>query len=518
MSFQYFRFLFTRNIVILAILLFSVFIITDAKANDGKDNKQSFTSDSDYKYLETGKITKIRAGSVDTIHRLVFEVSKKFETEVQILNFPFRIVFNIPGPYSWEVLEKDLAEIVSTDYIEGFRYGMFDANTFRVVVDLNRAMVLQKSFLLDNKGKDGYRFVIDLRDVSGANANAKTVSRASLVDDKYTAIAVQSNNSLNLEAFSLFEEKLRSAQHVFFDNLSYPAPKIPDRKLIVTIDPGHGGKDPGAVTGDLQEKELVLDMSKRIGSILMKHPEVGVVLTRNDDFYVPLRDRVLISKYANSNLFVSIHADKAVTQDASGLSVYTLSEIASDASSYYIASNENKSDSIAGVSVNEDDEQVVKILNSLSQRYNLNESINLAGEILNKAQKNINLLENPRRSASFVVLKTNEIPSVLVEIGFLSNTDDVKFYNDIVNRNLAALSIADGILQYLERTGQLTVDYKPIVGEIEKAVLESKKKLEDRQRAIEETAFLEAERKAQEEAAAIEEERQKQESRGQVAS
>ncbi len=468
MKIQYLLGFFKKNIVI----LFTVFTVLFLNLNlaNAKET-QKFTTEEDYKYLAPGQITKVRSGSVDSIHRLVFEVTKEFEANIEMLSFPFRIVFNIPAPYEWKVSEEDLAEIVSNDYIEGFRYGVFDANTFRVVIDLNRAMVLQRSFLLKNNGeKEGYRFVIDLRESISSNSTTKSVSRVSVIDEKYKNITSQHDTSLSLDSFNMFEEKLRKAQHIFFDTISYPAPKIPDRPVIVTLDPGHGGKDPGATVEDLQEKDLVLDMSKRIGSILMRHPEVGVVLTRNDDFYVPLRDRVLISRYVNSNLFVSIHADKAVTQEASGLSVYTLSEIASDASSYYIASNENKSDTIAGVSASEDDEQVIKILNSLSQRYNLNESINLAGEILNSAQQDIKLLENPKRSAAFVVLKTNEIPSVLVELGFLSNQNDVEFYKTVVNRNSAALSIAKGILYYLSRTGQLKEDYVPIIEEIETAV------------------------------------------------
>jgi N-acetylmuramoyl-L-alanine amidase len=204
---------------------------------------------------------------------------------------------------------------------------------------------------------------------------------------------------------------------------------LPSRKprppRLLMIDPGHGGRDPGAigVTGT-HEKDVTLDVARRMGEALSARPGVTVKLTRDEDIFLPLEERVKISRDAHADLFLSVHADSAPNREARGLSVYTLSEKGSDDFSRSLAEHENEADLMGGVDLPPADKEVTAILFDLAARRARNTAQRAKSDFVQAMGHGWRLLERPMRAANFVVLRAPDVPSMLVETGFLSNPRD----------------------------------------------------------------------------------------------
>ncbi|MDD2325291.1 MAG: N-acetylmuramoyl-L-alanine amidase [Alphaproteobacteria bacterium] len=199
----------------------------------------------------------------------------------------------------------------------------------------------------------------------------------------------------------------------------------PKPPRLLMIDPGHGGHDPGAIgVSGSKEKDIVLDISRRMDEVVAKTTSVRVKLTREEDVFIPLSDRVEMGCEARADLFVSIHADSAPNQGARGLSAYTLSEKASDQFASLLADKENKADMMGGLSVPVQDKEVAAILFDLAARRTRNTAQRVKVGFIKGIGRRWQLLEQPMRSANFAVLRSPEVPSLLVETGFLSNKSD----------------------------------------------------------------------------------------------
>ena len=231
-----------------------------------------------------------------------------------------------------------------------------------------------------------------------------------------------------------------------------PLQKIPKKPPIIVIDAGHGGVDSGTigVTG-IYEKNLVLSYAKAIKEKLLKSGKYRVQLTRDGDYFIPLRERVAIARKAGANLFVSIHADSADDMAARGLSVYTVSEKSSDKEAAALAARENKSDIIGGMDLSDARPDVADILISLSQRATKNNSAFFADLLVLTLGDRVHLLQHTHRFAGFAVLKAPDIPSVLVEIGFLSHPKEEKLLQSKIYREKVIAGIAAGIDSYFAR-------------------------------------------------------------------
>jgi N-acetylmuramoyl-L-alanine amidase len=194
---------------------------------------------------------------------------------------------------------------------------------------------------------------------------------------------------------------------------------------MIVIDAGHGGIDPGAlgITG-IYEKEITLSVAQTLRDLLAATGQYDVRLTRDDDNFIRLRDRIAIARAAGADLFLSLHADAHETADLRGASVYTLSENASDEEAEALAAKENKADLIAGVDLSSESEVVTGILIDLAQRETKNHSVQFARLLIDAIGGEAHLLRNTHRYAGFAVLKAPDVPSVLVELGYLSNTED----------------------------------------------------------------------------------------------
>ncbi|HYC03595.1 MAG TPA: N-acetylmuramoyl-L-alanine amidase [Azospirillaceae bacterium] len=222
-------------------------------------------------------------------------------------------------------------------------------------------------------------------------------------------------------------------------------PKAAARKAVprvIVIDPGHGGKDPGAIGAKgLLEKDVTLDIGRELGRLLGRAKGIQVRLTRDSDEFLTLRERVRIGRAAKADLFISIHADSAPNRNARGLSAYTLSETASDEFAQALAKQENLADGL-GVDIQHQDADVAAILLDLSARRVKTASLAAKQAIIRAAGRELTLLENPMRSANFAVLKAPDVPSVLVETGFLSNPKDEAQLRDPARRKRIAAILA----------------------------------------------------------------------------
>ena len=209
-----------------------------------------------------------------------------------------------------------------------------------------------------------------------------------------------------------------------------PAAKPAQLRHIVALDPGHGGKDPGAIgMRGTYEKEITIAVATDLARRLEATGRYRVLMTRRSDMFLPLEDRVRVAQKADSLLFMSLHADSAPTREARGFSVYTLSEKASDSLAAAIAKRENAVDRVAGIDLSKHPKEVRSILLDLLHRETKNNSLMMAETLVQTLDPPFTSLVRPHRQANFAVLRAPEIPSVLVEMGFLSNPDDEKLLN-----------------------------------------------------------------------------------------
>jgi N-acetylmuramoyl-L-alanine amidase len=228
-----------------------------------------------------------------------------------------------------------------------------------------------------------------------------------------------------------------------------PARKPRPPRLLM-IDPGHGGRDPGAIgISGTHEKDVTLDIARRMADALSIQPGLTVKLTRDEDVFLPLQERVKVSREANADLFLSIHADSAPNTTARGLSVYTLSEHASDNFAKLLADHENEADLRGGMDLPPADKEVTAILADLAVRRTRNTAQHAKASFVEAVGRNWHLLERPMRAANFVVLRAPDVPSMLVETGFLSNPQDEKILREPQERERIARLMARDLTNIL---------------------------------------------------------------------
>ncbi|MEI9927885.1 MAG: N-acetylmuramoyl-L-alanine amidase [Sphingomonas sp.] len=299
--------------------------------------------------------------------------------------------------------------------IAAIRQGVHDETGARIVFDLARpAIVSEGSF-----GRDGRTLTLELR----------------TVDDARFARAASEGRMEFLPPFTY----LQPARHAYSVSVAVPPrpgatalPRIygndPSRPLVV-IDAGHGGHDPGAISpsGGLREKDLTLRMALAIRDELLKSGRVRVALTREDDRFLILQERYGIARRLGANLFISIHCDSASSSEASGATIYTLSEVASDKEAARLAARENKADIISGVDLGAQNPDISSILIDLTQRETMNTSASFARLLGREAMPLMPIKANYHRMASLMVLKAPDMPSILFETGYISNERDAQF-------------------------------------------------------------------------------------------
>ncbi len=390
--------------------------------------------------------------------RLVLELTQRADYRVFLLNEPMRLVLELP-PAAWRLD----APPASAGVIAGYRYGQFDAETARLVIDLAQPARVRHSGYDLVVGRKTHRLVLDLEavpaEVFAAEVQPWTSSGATLKTpappppEAPPAVARAANAPPLPPAAAPPPRPNVAAATAPAAGAARPGPRRTETRKVIALDPGHGGVDPGAVgAGGSHEKDLTLAMAREIRRQLEATGRYRVVMTRDEDVFVQLRDRVAKARAADADLFLSIHADSIGSSHTRGASVYTLSETASDAEAAALAARENRADIIAGVDLSVENRDVASILIDLAQRETMNRSAALAGVLVAELGREIQLLPSkPHRFAGFAVLKAPDIPSVLLELGYLSNRQDEVLLGRPHHRSKIASAIVRAIDDHFGR-------------------------------------------------------------------
>lgn len=376
-------------------------------------------------------ITSMRIGQGVGSVRIVFDADRKFDYKVFLLSEPKRLVIDTFDVKVSPEIEK---YVDKNNLVTKTRLGSVGTDGIRIVFDLQKPAIVKKAFMLAPQSNFGWRFVIDVSIASEREFSSKVGSKYALSNENSFAGSYSSSSSK-----------------------SSSKAKTVNKKKIIVLDPGHGGKDPGAIGySGVYEKNITLAMAKELKVILEKEG-YKVHLTRSTDIFIPLRDRVKIARKYNADLFMSIHADSAVNRSAKGLSVYTLSETASDKEAAALAERENKADVVAGLNLLEHSKEVSDILINLAQRETMNRSSEFASFMVQEMRKSVKLRDNTHRFAGFAVLKAPDVPSVLLEMGYLSNRTEERLLKQKDYRRKLAVSTSKAVEKYFDNMQHASV-------------------------------------------------------------
>ena len=376
-------------------------------------------------------ITSMRIGQGVGSVRIVFDADRKFDYKVFLLNEPKRLVIDTFDVKVSPEIEK---YVDKNNLVTKTRLGSVGTDGIRIVFDLQKPAIVKKAFMLAPQSNFGWRFVIDVSIASEREFSSKVGSKYALSNENSFAGSYSSSSSK-----------------------SSSKAKTVNKKKIIVLDPGHGGKDPGAIGySGVYEKNITLAMAKELKVILEKEG-YKVHLTRSTDIFIPLRDRVKIARKYNADLFMSIHADSAVNRSAKGLSVYTLSETASDKEAAALAERENKADVVAGLNLLEHSKEVSDILINLAQRETMNRSSEFASFMVQEMRKSVKLRDNTHRFAGFAVLKAPDVPSDLLEMGYLSNRTEERLLKQKDYRRKLAVSTSKAVEKYFDNMQHASV-------------------------------------------------------------
>jgi N-acetylmuramoyl-L-alanine amidase len=362
----------------------------------------------------------------ETVFQLT--LTRGVTAEVYSLAKPYRVIIDLPDVGF--TLPADAGRD-GRGLVRAYRYGQFAEGKARIVLDTTGPVTIARAAMTNARSGSGVVLTVELRPsnavafgegTGGGRQAAETAPAPATLDPAPVAL-----------------------------------PKADQDKPVIVIDPGHGGIDPGAVgAGNLLEKHLVFAVAKRVQEQLESTGRFTVVMTRARDVFVSLSDRLTISRKAQSDLFISIHADSiepTYAQSIKGATIYTLSERASDAEARAIAEKENASDLIAGLDVakGEDNDDVKNILIDLMKRETANFSAEFSRTLVRNLKSNVSLSRDPERAAAFKVLRQTHAPSVLVELGYVSNPDESRQMQSVAWQAKVAASIAAAVEAYFAK-------------------------------------------------------------------
>ncbi len=333
--------------------------------------------------------------------------------------------------------------IFSNDLLE-IRSG-HNNSEYRIVFELKDEIKYRKEIKLKS-----LKLLFDSSDIIENLSKFKKIHNVSDInfDKAENSITLLFNKKINSKnLFSIKKNKQNKNFRIVFD---YTVEKF--KKKIVIIDAGHGGKDSGAVgTSKILEKNVTLSVAKRFAQKCNKENHFKCLLTRNGDYFLNLRQRVKFARQHKGDVFISLHADFHPKKNIRGVSIYTLSEKASDKEAEALARRENKSDLIDGLDLSEESKEVRNILIDLTQRETMNRSTVYVMELINQFKTNTKLLKRAHRFAGFAVLKAPDIPSVLLEMGYLSNKNDAKLLTSEIYQKKIVENIYIATLKYFNK-------------------------------------------------------------------
>jgi N-acetylmuramoyl-L-alanine amidase len=379
-------------------------------------------------------ILDLRVGVQGLKTRIVMDMDGPVQFSSFVLADPYRVVLDlsevrfslaVPGPAQ------------KTGGVSGYRFGLFGPGMSRVVIDLAEPRIIAATFVLPPRDNRGHRLVIDLQKVSRPAflaASAQSVRariqerRRAPEPDRIKPRSVGASNPQTPNLVAVAHEK---------------------KKRVIVLDPGHGGVDPGAIgISGIYEKTVVLAAAGTLKRVLEATGRYTVVLTRENDQFLRLRERVAASRAVDADLFISVHADSIADSRLRGASIYTLSEQSSDKEAARLAEQENKSDIIAGMDFSDETPEVTNILIDLAQRETMNQSARFAGFLAQELRSAVRTHRRAHRFAGFAVLKAPDVPSVLLEIGYLSNREEERMLRSRAFQERIAVAVRRGIDNY----------------------------------------------------------------------
>ena len=370
--------------------------------------------------------------------RVTIELDAPLKFSQFTIKNPDRLVVDLEGIEFNSVLEGLSDKVMADDpNIKLLRAGRFKPGVVRLVMELKNE-VKPQVFELPPIGEYGHRLVLDVYPLEPPDPLLQLLEK---------------NDSF----FASTDESPGSHAERAADSKSVQRRPIVDRLITVTLDPGHGGEDPGAVgRGGSYEKNVTLAVAKRLKAMIDAEPNMRAVLTRDTDFFVPLRMRVQKARRIQSDLFVSIHADAFTRPDANGSSVFALSESgASSSAARYLAQKENAADLVGGVNIDVKDPMLARTLLDLSQTATISDSLKLGKAVLGEIGGINRLHKGSVEQAGFAVLKAPDIPSILIETAFISNPQEERRLNDDAYQHKMAAAILSGMKKYFAKNPPL---------------------------------------------------------------
>ncbi len=362
--------------------------------------------------------TDVRVGGDDRQTRFIVDLTQKIDVSAFALGNPYRVVIDLPQ-IAFRLPDK--AGEQGRGLVKAFRYGLIMQGGSRMVLDTKGPVKVDKAFVIDAAAGQPARLVIDMS-----------------ATDKETFL-----RSAALETHSSRDSGVKPSEA--------PPKAAGDPRPLVVLDPGHGGIDNGAkaASGEL-EKDVVLQFALALRTKLESSGKYRIAMTRSDDTFIPLTERVRFARAQNASLFVSIHADAIPKSEgqAEGATVYTLSENASDAEAARLAEAENRADVIAGVDLTAEPDDVANILVDLAQRETKTYSAQFARTVVGELKTTARLHKDPVKAAGFKVLTAPDVPSVLVELGYMSTKDDLKLLTSAAWQAKTANAIAAAVDSY----------------------------------------------------------------------
>ncbi len=405
-------------------------------------------------------IVAVRVWPADEYTRVTLESDTALSVKHSLLSSPARLVIDIDGLELSPELRELVGKVKPDDpFIAGVRVGQNMPRVVRLVIDLKQATAPQL-FTLAPVAAYQHRLVFDLHPIKERDPLLTLIQDKSQAEQQ-AAQAVQ-------DALGEFIGKMNKPVGTPPPPISTPAPAAAasappmtqariDRLVIVAIDPGHGGEDPGAIgpTG-LREKDVVLSVALKLRDRINAVPGMRAMLTRDADFFVPLQERVRKARRVQADLFVSIHADAFFKPQARGASVFALSQNgASSSAARWMANRENAADLVGGVNIKVKDAAVARALLDMSTTAQIKDSLMLGGEVLGQIRKVGYLHKGSVEQAGFAVLKAPDVPSILVETAFISNPEEeAKLRSDAYREQLVD-ALASGIKRYFAKNPPL---------------------------------------------------------------
>ena len=360
-----------------------------------------------------------RIAGDDARTRLIIDFDRKPDFKVHYVANPYRVLIDLPETAFGLKAEELEARGIFSD----IRYGTMAAGRSRIVLTASRPVGVVLAEVQEEQGAASYRLVID------------------------TAIVTD-------QAFQALMEKQSWQETAVATSAEDASALLPgsraDGPFVIAVDAGHGGIDNGALGGvtRTQEKHVTLAFARQLTEALNKLPGTRAVLTRDKDEFLSLSQRVQLARNEGANLLISIHADTLKQKDIRGATVYTISDKASDSLAASLAERENLSDQVAGISFVDEPAEVVDILLDLTRRETQAFSINLAQSVVSNFKGQVLLINNPHRHAGFRVLTAPDVPSILLELGFLSNKEDEQLLIDPAWQKKVAGLVAKAVEQY----------------------------------------------------------------------